>query len=378
MKRNVAVASLAFELNLTGNTIQLFPAGEFRANDGRPAECANWVLNESLARQVIEHLSSRQNKIVIDYEHQTLRTESNGQPAPAAGWWKGSDTVWTDAGMFAQNVQWTEAARKMIAGDEYLYISPVFAYDKKTGAVLQLLHAALTNNPALDGMNEVALAAASRLIVQASTQPSPEKTMNEELLKLLRKLLGLADDATEADILAALQQAAGDMPKENEGDAAAASLSKLLEMFTALTASVKGKDDKIAALTVAATANKGNTVDPTKYVPIAVVTDLTTQLAALTARVDGGDLDGLITEALSSGKLLPTMEEWAREMGKKDIAALRSYIKAAAPIAALTTQQSGGKPPTGETHGLTATELEVAALTGLTPAEYAAAKKEMQ
>ncbi|MBU9719689.1 hypothetical protein KS083_25670, partial [Klebsiella pneumoniae subsp. ozaenae] len=46
MKRNVAVASLAFELNLTGNTIQLFPAGEFRANDGRPAECANWVLNE--------------------------------------------------------------------------------------------------------------------------------------------------------------------------------------------------------------------------------------------------------------------------------------------------------------------------------------------
>jgi phage I-like protein len=202
--------------------------------------------------------------------------------------------------------------------------------------------------------------------------------MNEELLKLLRKLLGLADDATEADILAALQQAAGDMPKENEGDAAAASLSKLLAMFTALSASVKGKDDKIAALTVAATANKGTTVDPTKYVPIAVVNDLTTQLAALTARVDGGDLDGLITEALSSGKLLPTMEEWARDMGKKDIAALRNYINAAAPIAALTTQQSGGKPPAGETHGLTATELEVAALTGLTPAEYAAAKKEMQ
>lgn len=377
MKRNVAVASLAFELNLSGNMIQLFPAGEFRSSDGRPEDCAHWVLNESLAQQVIAHLSSRQNKIVIDYEHQTLLTEKNGQPAPAAGWWKGSDTVWTPAGMFAQNVEWTETARKMIAGDEYRYISPVFAYDKKTGAVLQVLNAALTNNPALDGMNQVALAAASRLIVQASTQPSPEKTMNEELLKLLRKLLGLADDATEADVLAALQQAAGAMPKENEGDAAAASLSKLLEMFTALTSKAKEDGDKIAALTVAATANK-SVVDPTKFVPIAVVTDLTTQLAALTARVDGGDLDGLITEALSSGKLLPTMEEWAREMGKKDIAALRNYIKAAAPIAALTTQQSGGKPPTGETHGLTATELEVAALTGLTPAEYAAAKKEMQ
>ncbi|ATN93634.1 hypothetical protein VW6B_30 [Pseudomonas phage VW-6B] len=377
MKRNVAVASLAFALNPSGNTIQLFPAGEFRANDGRPAECANWVLTESLARQVIAHLSSRQNKIVIDYEHQTLRTESNGQPAPAAGWWKGTDTVWTDAGMFAQNVEWTEAARKMIAGGEYRYISPVFAYDKKTGAVLQVLNAALTNNPALDGMNQVALAAASRLIVQASTQHSPEKTMNEELLKLLRKLLGLADDATEADVLAALQQAAGAMPKENDGDTDPASLSTLLKMFTALTTKAKDDGDKIAALTVAATANKG-TVDPTKYVPIAVVTDLTTQLAALTARVDGGDLDGLITAALSSGKLLPTMETWARDMGKKDLAALRGYLDAAAPIAALTTLQNGGKQPAGDTHGLTAVELEVAALTGFTPAEYAAAKKEMQ
>ncbi|CAI2519925.1 Mu-like prophage I protein [Serratia ficaria] len=379
MKRNVAVASLAFALNQSGNTIQLFPAGEFRANDGRPAECANWVLNESLARQVIAHLSSRQNKIVIDYEHQTLRTESNGQPAPAAGWWKGSDTVWTDAGMFAQNIEWTAAARKMIADGEYRYISPVFAYDKKTGAVLQVLNAALTNNPALDGMNQVVLAAASRLIVQASTQNSPEKTMNEELLKLLRKLLGLADDASEADVLAALQQAAGAMPKENDGDTAAASLNKLLEMFTALTAKSKEKDDKIAALTVSVTAaSKDKGVDPTKYVPIAVVTDLTTQLAALTARVDGGDLDGLITAALSSGKLLPTMETWARDMGKKDIAALRGYLDAAAPIAALTTLQNGGKPPTGDTHGLTAVELEVAALTGFTPAEFAAAKKEVQ
>lgn len=379
MKRNIAVASLAFELTPTGNVIQLFPAGKFRATDGRPTDCDHWLLDESLARQVIAHLSARKNKIVIDYEHQTLLTEQNGLPAPAAGWWAGIDTVWTDKGLFAQNIEWTERARKMIADEEYRYISPVFAYDKKTGAVLQVLNAALTNNPALDGMSHVALAAASRLIVKASTQNSPEKTMNEELLKLLRKLLGLADDASEADVLAALQQAAGNMPKENADDTDAASLSKLLEMFTALSAQVQTKDEKINALTVAVTAAaKEKGVDPTKYVPISVVTDLTTQLAALTKRVDGGDLDNLITEALSSGKLLPSMESWARDMGKKDIASLRSYLDAAAPIAALTTQQSGGKPPTGETHGLTATELEVAQLTGLTPAEYAAAKKEVQ
>ncbi len=379
MKRNVAVASLTFELNLSGNTIQLFPAGKFRGADDRPAECAHWLLDDNLARQVIAQLSARKNKIVIDYEHQTLLSEKNGKPAPAAGWWMGRDTVWTDKGMFAQNVEWTARARQMIADGEYRYISPVFVYDQNTGAVLQVLNAALTNNPALDGMNDVALAAASRLIVQASTQPSPEKTMNEELLKLLRQLLGLADDATEADVLAALQQTAGAMPKESDSETAAASFSKVLEMYDTLKADVESKNERIAALTVAATAaGKDNGVDPTKYVPIAVVTDLPQKMAALTARLDGGDLENLIADAKSAGKLLPAMEGWARDMGKKDMAALRAYIDAAAPIAALTTLQTGGKPPAGETHGLTATELEVAALTGFNPAEYAAAKKEMQ
>lgn len=377
MKRNLAVASLAFELTPTGNVIQLFPAGEFRATDGRPSDCAHWLMTESLAQQVIAQLAARKNKIVIDYEHQTLLTEQNGHPAPAAGWWAGSDTVWEKDGLFARNVEWTERAREMIANGEYRYISPVFAYDPKTGAVLQVLNAALTNNPALDGMNHVALAAASRLIVQASTQHSPEKTMNEELLKLLRKLLGLADDASEADIMAALQQAAGNMPKEKEGDANSASLSRVLEMYSSQAALVKTHEDKIAALTVAATAAGKGAPDPAKFVPIAVVTDLTNQVAALTARIDGGDLDGLVKDGLSSGKLLPVMEDWARELGKKDIAALRKYLDAAAPIAALTNMQSGGQPPAGDSHGLTATELQVAALTGLTPAEFAAAKKEM-
>jgi phage I-like protein len=379
MKKTLAVAALAFELTPTGNTIQLFPAGKFRATDGRPSECAHWLLNAELAQQVIAHLSSRKNKIVIDYEHQTLLTEQNGKPAPAAGWWLGSDTVWTESGMFAQNVEWTESAKKMIAQGEYRYISPVFAYDKNTGAVLQVLNAALTNNPALDGMNHVALAAASRLIVQASTENPTEKKMNEELLKLLRKMLGLADDASEADVLAALQQAASAMPKEKDGDANSASLSKLLEMFTTQAALVASQGTEITALkTAAVAAASKNTPDPTQFVPIAVVTDLNQRLAALTSRVDGSDLDTLVTAALSSGKLLPTMESWARDMGKKDMAALRAYLDAAAPIAALTQSQTGGNPPTGDTQGLTAVELQAAALTGLTPAEYAAAKKDMK
>ena len=49
----------------------------------------------------------------------------------------------------------TDAARAFIQADEYRYISPVFSFDPETGAVLELKSAALTNYPALDGMDAV-------------------------------------------------------------------------------------------------------------------------------------------------------------------------------------------------------------------------------
>lgn len=368
MKRDIAIGSLTFELQ-TGNSIQLFPAGQFRSSDNRPVECANWLINAELARRVIERLTARKNSLVIDYEHQTLLCEQNGLPAPAAGWWVGSNTVWRDDGLFAENVEWTDAAKLMIANKEYRYISPVFAYDKKTGEIYDVLNAALTNNPALDGMKEVALAAASRSVHALKTPP--EKEMDEETLALLRKLLGLADSATEADILAALKQLTGQMPTETEQ--AGASLSTVLTGFkTQLT--------EIAALKVAAVAaaSKNNVVDPAKFVPITVVEELRTQLVSLTSRVNVGELDTLIDEGLKSGKLLPSMKDWAADLGKKDIEALHAFIGAAGPIAALTAQQNGGIPPVVDaTNGLTAIELQAAQLTGLTATEYAAAKKEL-
>jgi phage I-like protein len=58
--------------------------------------------------------------------------------------------------LFAIDVGWTERASQMIETGEYRYISPVFLYDKKTGAVTRLLHAELINNLALDGIDTIA------------------------------------------------------------------------------------------------------------------------------------------------------------------------------------------------------------------------------
>lgn len=104
----------------------------------------------------------------------------------------------------------------MIADGSYRFISPVFSYDK-SGRVLQLLHAALTNTPAVDGMDEVMLAAASLLAVTSSTQ---EDTM-DELLERLRWMLNLPITATAEDIIAELNKLIDQLTGGEAGTAAA-------------------------------------------------------------------------------------------------------------------------------------------------------------
>jgi phage I-like protein len=140
-------------------SVRLIPAGLFRANDGRPSGLPGWILTGSKAAEIIKSAESCVNSLVIDYEHQTLTTARNGQPAPAAGWFKRLE--WREGkGLFAVDVQWTERASRMIGAGEYRYISPVFTFNPDTGAVASLVNAAITNNPALDGL--VDLAAATR------------------------------------------------------------------------------------------------------------------------------------------------------------------------------------------------------------------------
>ena len=285
----VAVAACAFSALVSdaqdaGNgrvLMQITPAQDFLPSDGREMDVPAWRINEAIAGRVIAAYNPAQPP-VIDYEHQTLHKEANGQPAPAAGWIHG--LRWLDGkGLYAE-VELTQRARELVAAGEYRYFSPVFEYAKSTGDVVRVLMGALTNHPAIAGMDAINLMAA----------------------------------ATNA------------------------------------------------------------TPDPAKYVPINVVQELQTNVAALTADVNKRQLDDLIAPALADGRLLPAQEDWARDLGKTNVAALTNYLKTAQPIAALTATQTGGKSPAaGETkdaHGLTKDELAVAAACGLAPEAYAKGK----
>ncbi|MCA8060683.1 phage protease [Burkholderia cepacia] len=136
---------------------RLLPAGRFRSDDGRPEGVGSWYVDASIAASLIAQANQKAGDFVIDYEHQSLNARQNGQPAPAAGWFK--QLEWREGqGVFATGVKWTSAASNMLSAREYRYISPVFEFDGKTGAVRKIINAALTNNPALDGLVDLAAA----------------------------------------------------------------------------------------------------------------------------------------------------------------------------------------------------------------------------
>lgn len=338
--------------------LQLTPAGDFAPRDGRQLPMAHWHTDATTAAATIAAFRANKTPPVVDYEHQTLLTQTNGQPAPAAG--RIVDMQWREGqGLFGQ-IELTARARQYIADGEYRYFSPVFTYDPDTGNVLAIVMGALTNHPALDGMAPVALraAATARFSVPSTSR---EDSMNK-LLAAICSFLNLDPATTSEDqALTALAARQSDDP---------------LAALRAALGVDAGADS--AALTAACAALKANAPDPARFIGIEAFNQVKTQLAALTAQVEGDKVDALIAAALGDGRLLTAQEPWARSLGKSDFASLKAYVESATPIAALRTTQTGGKAPVDEqTNPLNAEEMAVCRAVGIDPKDFAAARAEL-
>lgn len=121
--------------------IQLLPAGKsFIGRDGRK------FLNIDF-KSLLEEFNKNGMELPIDIEHSTDIKGARGEPAPAVGWIKAisqhdDGTVWGD-------VEWNQIGSDLISTKQYRYISPVFDAVRRTGQVVRLLRAGLTNNPNL-------------------------------------------------------------------------------------------------------------------------------------------------------------------------------------------------------------------------------------
>ena len=163
MKLTVAACSFEIDKAKYGR-IQLLPYGKFRATDGRPTDVEAWYVTDTNGADVVALANNQRNPLPIDYEHQIIHSLKNGKEAPSAGWME--YFYFTPQGIFA-DVRWTDKAADYIKNGEYRYISAVFAYDTD-GYVRKIFHAALTNTPALDGMEEAMVAASVNLLQEES------------------------------------------------------------------------------------------------------------------------------------------------------------------------------------------------------------------
>lgn len=366
MKMNPAnnlVALSALLVDLEGaapSEIKLIPAGSFRsARDARPVDVPAWVMDDAIAAAVLSAQAALKGKFLVDYDHQTLRAEKNGQPAPAAGW--GGRLEWRPGdGLYAVDMDWNAAALSAIAAKEYRYISPVFLYDKKTGAVTSVKMAALTNYPALDDLTDLSAAAA---VIYSTPQ---ETTMDpKEIIERLIYLLNLPVTATVDEIAAELDKLKSMIAG---ADGATVGLSALLS----------AKDQEVVALSAQVETQANATPDLTQFVPMAVFIETQQHLAALSGNVAEDRVEKLIAIGKADGRIIgDQLEKYLTQLGQNNFAALSGFLDSAQPIAALSGMQTGGKIPELDAGGnnLTADELAVCSAMGVDPVEYQKTKE---
>ncbi|WP_068976953.1 phage protease [Aeromonas sp. EERV15] len=320
---------------------QLLPVGPFKARDGRPFDVASghWQLDGQIAAALIARAKALGQDILIDYDHQTLKTDQNGQPAPAAGWYNSDEIAWREGqGLFIKP-RWTERAAALVAAKEYRFLSAVFPYDAQ-GRPLELRMTAITNDPGVVGMQALAALSALPASSLMSTQPGQlaisshvaqqEKSMNEHLIALLGKL--------------GIQPSADGQFTAEQGTAALAALDTLqaiAKKAPELEAALTAERTSLAALKATVATGQGGQIDLAKYVPVETYNALVTEVATLSAKVETTDAATLLKEARTQGKVVAAEEEYLTAYAaQKGVAALKALLEPRPAIAALAASQT--------------------------------------
>lgn len=339
------LASHAVALDGSGQApewVQLIPAGRFAGRDGR----GPYVLNDATA--VLAATEQLGLDPVVDYDHQTdlAATKGVGGVAPAAGWIKAlearADGIWG-------RIEWTDKGAAAVASREYRYISPVFLHTK-SGQVLKLLRAGLTNNP---NLQLAALASQETPL----TKLQPEGETMEELLNKLAAEFGL--------------------PADSDGDAIVAHARHLnaraTAQATAIAAMAKaagGREDDDADAVVAAVQSaidkaddQAGVPDPNKYVPAEMLTSLQAQVRELMA----DKTSQVVDQAIKAGKVPPANREWAVAYHAKDPDGFAKFLDGQPAI--ITPGEARSGQAKGEVT-LDADDLALCSSMGIDPEEF--------
>lgn len=245
--------------------IELLPIGDIIGRDGR-----SWRLND--AQGLISAFLKDNKALPIDYEHSTEIKGINGEKAPAVGW---IEELSIENNVIVGRVVWTDEGKKTVANREYRYVSPVFEHTKD-GGVVRLLSVGLTNMPNL----------------HLKALNTKNKGVN---MKGICKALGLAENVSEAEIVACIQglqiKKAQNSQGKNQGDNQGQNHEQSLKSFVPRTE-----------------------YDAMSQRALNAENSLQAQAAAENEKAINSEVES----AIKSGKIAPASKDYFLSMCKKD------------------------------------------------------------
>lgn len=334
-----AVVCTAEEVALDGvpEEIKLLPLGMVHNQK------MDFKVDDESCEMIIRQFKGRRLDLVIDYEHQTLENIQ----APAGGWikdiWKGTDAL-------VAKVEWTPKAKEYLLNKEYRYLSPVVMVRKNDRKAVSIHSVALTNTPAIDGM--FAIVNSAGFPAEEIEKEKPNQGGNDmELLQKLAELLGLPAEATEEDIIKAIEALIKGTAKQEEEVVANSTILTMLGL----------KED-------------AKTEDVTGKIQQMQIGDsqVAIELAILKQSLARKDAQDAVGNALKTGKISSAQKEWAEEYALKDPAGFKNFCEKAVPIVPIgkldiTDSKTDGKaldvtPEVLKNMGLTKEDIEKFAL----------------
>lgn len=216
-------------------------------------------------------------------------------------------------------MRWTPKAAKELTDGEWLYFSPAFSNEEKTGRILELINIALTNIPATRGMTP--LVAASRGIMTKEEKAALRKAslkrlaeMKEELAKLAESLADEEDEEEETPPSSKEEVKTSDEPKSEPEPTKTSDEEKAKDEIAATARSLTGcskSSDVIGALYALSIAAKA----PKAPAP-----------------VDDFDAEKEVGKLVASGKIAPVQKADIVALAKSNRPAFYALSKHLVPI----------------------------------------------
>lgn len=334
------------------------------------------------AQEVIANFERRKKKLPFTIEHNDVTHEDDTR---ARGWVAGLTAEGTEPGVLYANVELNELGTQEHQSKFYGFTSAVadgYWIDEVTFHITKVRSLTMTNDPATempmnftaeadeDGTEETAQEGTTEGAGAASTeagyteQDQPNETP-QMLTKILEKL-GLAADANEESVLAAIDAAL--TVKTSEAETALTAVGFTAADVPTLVRSVELETVRGEVTTLTARAEKAEADVATLTASLDAAK---TNLETLQKAQDEAQLSALVDGYIRDQKITPAQRDTALAMARVSRDAFAQFAASLSPV--VTAPAAG---PAGSSLSLSAEEIATAKSLGISPETFAKSRDE--